>query len=1096
MGSTNSKTNKITAHDKAILDLKVQRDKLKQYNKRLSIIVEKELGLAKSHLAKGDKKRALLALRRKKFQEGLLEKTELQMTNLDELTFSIEQALVEQQVFAGLAAGNQVLKELHKEMSLSDVEKLMDDTAESIAYQNEIDELLCTRLSVAEEEDIERELDAMLDNELPSVPIGSLGAELQEQEDELQEQAQSDADQLVDTMAAQTGSIIDGLRPCRRRERVRKRRAQRQRHIRAHLQEDIDGNSAAGVRVECEDDIITNEFWRRHQRQRIERSEIQDPSSMPSHSLHINGHAGECMGEGDGAADRLRGKQRDEVAGEKLWEFVVGWCLIGCIFTGLTLILGATLKAQDGVPPEASWTIDVDDKDSLIDIVVAHILKIALGIKDFGDQLMEQGIFIFIVGVNGYVLVRQRVFARRRLYEAELMQGDALPKELSDREDVTAGDRRVGCSMGINEVTDTNIEKNNGAGDFYANIEMMQSSGFMTMEEPIITHPISGANSQSRSGQTREIQSGTKEQGEENDNSPEFGTMSILAWFNYLQVGILVIEFLQLFSFPLRELMEFYNQTEKTSALYENAKSVLSILGAAASVGRNYSLDNSLGNNSFFNSDIFISSLRNASNLSHDTPVTLTNNSNSHAKKMDQNIDFAWLQNNTAITTSWFRNITASTEWMKENFPGLTNITEVFANSSLPLNKQSDLEEMRDQIINAATEIAAQGWSVLGANNTATNDTSSGNTPNPSTKKMAGDSDIVMQVVNSLGLQPSINTHDWFTQNQEQSRRENNSPQASSVFDSIVVSLIDPASTVSPMASTLLCTGPQVQPSLYLAASLMGYTLAYLLFMVFLTSFERLPNKGEICFRPNGVAVLKNLGLLLAVDFLLIQSPSQRRFRGLVSMAIMLAMACYTIRMKPCYWDKINYWRTFSFSCVLYASLLVALLCPAPDPDKVKGDRIGGKWVMAPHLKMGHSWSIGGGPKVMLAWIATGWAILIVVFVLVDRVFLRHWIQKQKSQSDINGFRHEGGPRNGHVIRQDRHSKPDEDITTSSLRCMTRDGVRTITDPQRYQTPDNNELETPPRGVTGSVASGSHWSIVDLACEDSIRVNYPQVSQY
>ncbi|GJJ76199.1 charged multivesicular body protein 6 [Entomortierella parvispora] len=178
MGSNSSKASKITAHDRAILDLKVQRDKLKQYNKRLDLVIAKELSLAKKHLAAGEKNKALLALRRKKFQEGLLEKTVLQMTNLDELTFSIEQAMVEKEVFAGLAAGNQVLKELHKEMSLSDVEKLMDETAESIAYQDEIDEMLSTRLSVAEEEDIEAELDAMVAKEyeerLPTVPAKEL----------------------------------------------------------------------------------------------------------------------------------------------------------------------------------------------------------------------------------------------------------------------------------------------------------------------------------------------------------------------------------------------------------------------------------------------------------------------------------------------------------------------------------------------------------------------------------------------------------------------------------------------------------------------------------------------------------------------------------------------------------------------------------------------------------------------------------------------------------------------------------------------------------------------------------------------------------
>lgn len=48
---------------------------------------------------------------------------------------AIEFAVVEQAVFAGLRQGNQVLAELQREMSLDDVEKLMADTAEAVAYQ-------------------------------------------------------------------------------------------------------------------------------------------------------------------------------------------------------------------------------------------------------------------------------------------------------------------------------------------------------------------------------------------------------------------------------------------------------------------------------------------------------------------------------------------------------------------------------------------------------------------------------------------------------------------------------------------------------------------------------------------------------------------------------------------------------------------------------------------------------------------------------------------------------------------------------------------------------------------------------------------------
>ncbi|KAI8352695.1 hypothetical protein B0O80DRAFT_370032, partial [Mortierella sp. GBAus27b] len=171
--------------------------------------------------------------------------------------------------------------------------------------------------------------------------------------------------------------------------------------------------------------------------------------------------------------------------------------------------------------------------------------------------------------------------------------------------------------------------------------------------------------------------------------------------------------------------------------------------------------------------------------------------------------------------------------------------------------------------------------------------------------------DIVMQVVNSLGLQPSINTHDWYllrfwscflavvlgwifalgihgwNRRCRRLRREGKahwppisvgwvscfSPVVSILYlpilstflssaacHSIVITLLDPASTITPSVNSLLCTGPQIQPELYLAASLIAYTLAYLLFMVFLTSFERVPAKGEIAFRSNGVAVLKNLG--------------------------------------------------------------------------------------------------------------------------------------------------------------------------------------------------------------------------------------------
>ncbi|KDQ16759.1 hypothetical protein BOTBODRAFT_53844 [Botryobasidium botryosum FD-172 SS1] len=163
---------KITAQDRAILDLKLQRDKIRQYQKKITIVLDREHAIAKESLASGNKARALTALRRRKYQEGLLSKTDGQLEALENLVSTIEFSLVEKDVLFGLKQGNSVLKELHSEMSLESVEKLMGETADAIAYQREIDEALMSKMTHEEEESVQQEL-LQLQTEalgLPSVP--------------------------------------------------------------------------------------------------------------------------------------------------------------------------------------------------------------------------------------------------------------------------------------------------------------------------------------------------------------------------------------------------------------------------------------------------------------------------------------------------------------------------------------------------------------------------------------------------------------------------------------------------------------------------------------------------------------------------------------------------------------------------------------------------------------------------------------------------------------------------------------------------------------------------------------------------------------
>ncbi|CCO34506.1 Charged multivesicular body protein 6 AltName: Full=Chromatin-modifying protein 6 [Rhizoctonia solani AG-1 IB] len=155
---------KVSAQDRAIVDLKNQRDEIQ-------VILDREHAIAKEALANGNKRVALIALRRRKYQESMLQKTDGQLETLEGLVSSIEFALVEKDIIFGLQQGNQVLKALHAEMSLEDVEKLMEETAEAVAYQNEIDQMLTSQMTVDEEEAVQKELEQLQAEALGSAPI-------------------------------------------------------------------------------------------------------------------------------------------------------------------------------------------------------------------------------------------------------------------------------------------------------------------------------------------------------------------------------------------------------------------------------------------------------------------------------------------------------------------------------------------------------------------------------------------------------------------------------------------------------------------------------------------------------------------------------------------------------------------------------------------------------------------------------------------------------------------------------------------------------------------------------------------------------------
>ncbi|CAN8030814.1 unnamed protein product [Ixodes persulcatus] len=176
------KVSRVTEHDKAVLQLKQQRDKIKQYQKKIVTSLENERKLAKKLLQDGRKERAKLLLKKKRFMEQMLEKTDGQLTNLERMTHDIEYAQIEIQVVEGLKVGNESLKKLHQMLSVDEIERIMDETQEGIEKQKEIDDLLSGQLTAEDDEAVLAELEALEAEEeaeavlrLPSVPVDDMG---------------------------------------------------------------------------------------------------------------------------------------------------------------------------------------------------------------------------------------------------------------------------------------------------------------------------------------------------------------------------------------------------------------------------------------------------------------------------------------------------------------------------------------------------------------------------------------------------------------------------------------------------------------------------------------------------------------------------------------------------------------------------------------------------------------------------------------------------------------------------------------------------------------------------------------------------------
>ena len=122
----------ITAQDRAILSLKVARDKLRRYQIKLGKDSSKLESQAKELIVLRLKNRALLVLKLRKFKQRELDGIDAKLLSIQSQIDDVEWATINLSILNAIESGTRELNRIHDERSLEDVEALMDDTNDAI----------------------------------------------------------------------------------------------------------------------------------------------------------------------------------------------------------------------------------------------------------------------------------------------------------------------------------------------------------------------------------------------------------------------------------------------------------------------------------------------------------------------------------------------------------------------------------------------------------------------------------------------------------------------------------------------------------------------------------------------------------------------------------------------------------------------------------------------------------------------------------------------------------------------------------------------------------------------------------------------------
>lgn len=143
------------------------RKTIDDISKRSQVLQNKAQNEMREALQKkktGDKSGALICLKRRKLYESEIAKLEGARMNLEQQLFAIEGASMNKNIFDSLKTGNQVLKQVHGDMKIEDVDKLKDEMEEQQDMLNELNEAISApigALTSVDDDELMDELDQL-----------------------------------------------------------------------------------------------------------------------------------------------------------------------------------------------------------------------------------------------------------------------------------------------------------------------------------------------------------------------------------------------------------------------------------------------------------------------------------------------------------------------------------------------------------------------------------------------------------------------------------------------------------------------------------------------------------------------------------------------------------------------------------------------------------------------------------------------------------------------------------------------------------------------------------------------------------------------